>query len=86
MIVIGVDQSPWREALQGVTVPVHYVAPDAADPMSEAVHVASEHAQEGDTVILAPASASMDQFTSYSDRGEQFAAAVRALGGEHASS
>lgn len=86
VIVIGVDQLPWREALEGVTVPVHYVAPDAADPMSEAVHVASEHAQEGDTVILAPASASMDQFTSYSDRGEQFAAAVRALGGEHASS
>ncbi len=81
VVVIGVDQSPWHDALEGVSVPVHYVDADAVDPMSEAVQHARDLAQEGDTVILAPASASMDQFTSYSDRGEQFAKAIRVLGG-----
>jgi UDP-N-acetylmuramoylalanine--D-glutamate ligase len=36
----------------------------------------------GIVVLLAPASASMDQFESYADRGEQFAAAVRDLTGQ----
>ncbi|NLW12998.1 MAG: UDP-N-acetylmuramoyl-L-alanine--D-glutamate ligase, partial [Trueperella sp.] len=85
-VVIGVDQSPWHEALDGTSVPVHYVTPDEPNPMREAVRKASEFAQGGDTVILAPASASMDQFTSYSDRGEQFSRAVRGLGGQRASS
>jgi UDP-N-acetylmuramoylalanine--D-glutamate ligase len=36
-------------------------------------------AQNGDTVILSPASASFDQYKSYTDRGEKFVAAVEAL-------
>ena len=39
---------------------------------------AAELAKQGDTVLLAPACASMDMFVSYNQRGELFAAAVRA--------
>ena len=44
--------------------------------MNQAVQHALSVAQEGDTVLLAPASASMDQFASYTARGHAFAKAV----------
>ena len=47
--------------------------------MAQAVGTAREFAAPGDTVLLAPAGASFDQFSGYSDRGDRFAAAVRAL-------
>ena len=34
--------------------------------------------EPGDTVLLAPAGASFDQFSGYAERGDAFAAAVRA--------
>ncbi len=46
--------------------------------MTAAVAAARDLATPGDTVLLAPAGASFDQFAGYADRGDAFAAAVRA--------
>ncbi|MCL9757959.1 UDP-N-acetylmuramoyl-L-alanine--D-glutamate ligase [Frankia sp. AiPa1] len=60
-------------------------APDVplerAAGMDDAVKAAAALAREGDTVLLAPAAASMDMFRDYAARGDQFAQAVRAREG-----
>ncbi|MHA7190835.1 UDP-N-acetylmuramoyl-L-alanine--D-glutamate ligase [Arthrobacter sp. MDT2-16] len=48
--------------------------------MQWAVAEAARLAREGDTVLMAPAAASMDQFSSYAHRGTAFMAAVGARG------
>ncbi|HAX81832.1 MAG TPA: UDP-N-acetylmuramoyl-L-alanine--D-glutamate ligase [Actinobacteria bacterium] len=59
------------------------VAPGAqvADSIDQAVAYADAAARGGDTVLLAPGCASFDMFSSYADRGDRFAAAVRARKG-----
>jgi UDP-N-acetylmuramoylalanine--D-glutamate ligase len=47
--------------------------------MTDVVRSAAQLASPGDTVLLAPAAASLDMFASYARRGEAFAAAVRSL-------
>jgi UDP-N-acetylmuramoylalanine--D-glutamate ligase len=46
--------------------------------MTAVVDAARDLARPGDTVLLAPAGASFDQFSGYGHRGDSFAAAVRA--------
>ncbi|MFE8937657.1 UDP-N-acetylmuramoyl-L-alanine--D-glutamate ligase [Streptomyces sp. NPDC007872] len=80
-VLIGADRALIREALARHAPEVPVVDLDRTDTgaMSEAVREAARLARPGDTVLLAPACASMDMFTNYNERGEAFADAVRAL-------
>jgi UDP-N-acetylmuramoylalanine--D-glutamate ligase len=53
-----------------------------AGGMDEAVRAAQRLAQPGDAVLLSPACSSFDMFRNYAERGDAFAAAVRALSAE----
>ena len=52
---------------------------DGKQLMIDVIKQAQQIAKSGDTVLLAPACASMDQFDSYVDRGQSFSAAVKAM-------
>jgi UDP-N-acetylmuramoylalanine--D-glutamate ligase len=52
---------------------------DAGQLMQDVIKQAKSLVKPGDTVLLAPACASMDQFTSYVERGQLFQKAVREL-------
>ena len=52
---------------------------DVMSSLEDAVNLSAASAQPGDIVLLSPACASFDMFTSYFERGERFQAAVAAL-------
>ncbi|MEU6977201.1 MULTISPECIES: UDP-N-acetylmuramoyl-L-alanine--D-glutamate ligase [unclassified Streptomyces] len=81
VVLIGRDRALIREALARHAPEVPVVDLDRTDTgaMSAAVQEAASLARPGDTVLLAPACASMDMFTNYNKRGEAFADAVRSL-------
>jgi UDP-N-acetylmuramoylalanine--D-glutamate ligase len=85
-VVIGRDRAELVAAFgrHAPGLPLFEVtADDTEQVMPEAVALAAAVAEEGDTVLLAPAAASMDQFADYADRGRRFNEAVQAmLGGE----
>jgi UDP-N-acetylmuramoylalanine--D-glutamate ligase len=82
-VLLGVDRAEIAQALarHAPQVPVVDVARVDDGAMREVVTAAAGLARPGDTVLLAPAAASLDMYASYAQRGDQFAAAVRALHG-----
>ena len=69
--VIGREAERFALALKGVEAEV-------CTAMARAVARAMEEAEPGDTVLLAPAAASFDQYDNFEKRGEDFVAEVRA--------
>ncbi|WP_326816913.1 UDP-N-acetylmuramoyl-L-alanine--D-glutamate ligase [Streptomyces sp. NBC_01762] len=86
VVLMGRDRALIHEALTRHAPEVPVVDLDRTDTgaMSEAVREAARLARPGDTVLMAPACASMDMFANYNKRGEAFADAVRALADESA--
>jgi UDP-N-acetylmuramoylalanine--D-glutamate ligase len=72
-VLIGRDAEAIEAALD--TIMPTYFARD----MDDAVQQAAAFAEADDTVLLAPACASFDQFDNYAARGEAFCRAVEAL-------
>jgi len=72
-VLIGRDAEQIDAALDTI-VPTYF-----AQDMKDAVQQAATYAESDDTVLLAPACASFDQFDSYVARGDALSEAVEAL-------
>jgi UDP-N-acetylmuramoylalanine--D-glutamate ligase len=73
LILIGVDAPKIGEALRDAC-PIVY-----AESMAQAVTIAKEQAQPGDSVLLSPACASFDMFKNFEHRGQVFTDLVKKL-------
>jgi UDP-N-acetylmuramoylalanine--D-glutamate ligase len=72
-LLIGRDAPAVERGLMGSKVPIEMLG-----TLDAAVARAFTLARPGDAVLLSPACASLDQFRDYVERGERFAALVRA--------
>jgi len=86
VVLMGADRALIAQALarHAPDVPVVDVAGTDTGAMDDVVRAAAALARPGDTVLLAPACASMDMFRDYAARGDAFATAARSLDGRRA--
>ncbi|MEV7007690.1 UDP-N-acetylmuramoyl-L-alanine--D-glutamate ligase [Streptosporangium sp. NPDC051022] len=84
-VLLGADRERIHRALarHAANVPVVEVPGQDTGVMDRVVTEAARLATPGDTVLLAPAGASLDMFTGYPARGEAFARAVHRLADRH---
>ena len=73
VVLMGKDAGLIKQALNGC-VPIY-----EANNMIQAVQMCADLADMGDSVLLSPACASLDQYKNYQDRGNQFSKAVLGL-------
>lgn len=67
-------QTAWKDTVECLS----------CETLERAVRAAYEKAEPGETVLLSPACTSFDQFVSFGERGDRFAATVRNLQAEDA--
>jgi len=73
VVLMGKDAAVIESAINGC-VPAYRV-----ESVTEAVKLAADLAEEGESVLLSPACASIDQYKNYKERGDKFTEAVMDL-------
>lgn len=77
VILIGKDAVLIQNAL------VKRLSSVCVETLTQAVQLAATQAHKGDTILLSPCCSSLDQYSSYIERGQDFIRAVTALTGNH---
>jgi len=78
-VLIGQSADELSAALEGAGAAGRPLPVERAASLPEAVRAARRLARRGDVVLLSPAAASFDMFSSYEERGEIFRTAAREL-------
>lgn len=77
VVAVGAEADKIETAMHDHNIVVFNIGSDVT--MKEIVATATSQSEKGDFIVLSPACASFGMFKSYTDRGDQFIAAVNAL-------
>jgi UDP-N-acetylmuramoylalanine--D-glutamate ligase len=68
-----------KDRIEQVAIDVGFTHVTKCENMGEAVRLGYEYAEEGDTVLLSPASASWDMYKNFEERGDHFKEIIEEL-------